>query len=618
MAGENKSPADPLQKSYTRDQLQENLQRALRDEDSHALLDAFLRLSRDSEYLEAVPATLLAEIIRNLRPRYFVEVAKLVYRGSHPTRINNLGDGTAQLKDVFFDYTEALNNLTARLRQVGKSIGIREYTALLNAAKATGNAESAIDILDSMHQAGIEPDTRCYNYFFEALAWSGAYEPINNYKLRVTPRNLALKRQAEQFVPMGGRLKCSTKSPGTLKKILLSTYEEMVKKGISANTSTYCSFLQVMGRDGDLASVKAVLMRVWDVDVDAIMNDQEGSLIFESKMEPDSPLYPSQHLLSTVAHIFGTNNQMSAALRVVDFIARKYELQIGLRTWFQLAEWTFVLSNRRFGTQPSQLKRRRNDSIGQLPTDSFETLWQTMTSEPYNVKPTEEMYNFRVKSFWRNNKRESMADTMDQFRSLFRAGKLTRLPIEDDLDSEFFMSAPEEQKLKRLSVILTDQTLRRWTRLMLTRFRPHKYWREEQFCDLPTFISRWFEYIDDIGAAYNLKLGHLQGRLQFHPTQTSSTMNMEIFRSPTNEVTAKPAKSYAGERPNLGLTRYRRLLRRNEYRTQRRTFDVYEDADQEENFEARSQASNIVPPWYERDNVRDFEKSTLLTKYAED
>ncbi|KAL9121032.1 MAG: hypothetical protein Q9187_002418, partial [Circinaria calcarea] len=396
---------DTTRRSY------EDVLDTLQEEEPQLLLKAFLQASEDPDFLRSLPATTVSEILRVFDPKHFIDPFKIIHRDLHPWQISYRHDDTRQLKDVFVDFTRAIEVLLTRWRQTGRSFGLAEYKILLNIVRATGDGETADILYRAMRMDGIQLDTTCWNYFFEARCWSHAYDPIARHKLRVIPYHmvsrLPVKRGRE---PRPGFGNYYTGDTG-LKTEMIKKFDIMVKRGTTADATTFSMLIVAMGREGDMAGVRSILRKVWDIDVDAILELDDDSFITNNQPSRQSPSYPTQHLLFTLAHVFGSNNELPAALRIIDYISRKYSVEIDNETWAQLFEWTFVLSTPRY-------KGRKSDGaqLGQLPLASVENLWNTMTSEPYNVKPTMPMYNRRIRNLWKRQMLDPMLEAM-------RAGK---------------------------------------------------------------------------------------------------------------------------------------------------------------------------------------------------
>ena len=380
---------------------------ALQQEDPQALLLMLPRASQDPDYLRSLPPSTFSEIIRMLDPKRLLEPYKRAYRRVSYYRIRNAKNGVPQLEELLLNYTRLIEDLLYSWRDSGRSLGMIDYKAILNVARTVGNGEMAEHVFKIIRQEGLEMDTECYNYYFEAKCWSNAYHPVERNKLRVTPSHYSarLPRKPGQQAPVGFRGH-KTGDKG-LEFEIINGFSEMVKQGIVPDVDSFRHIMTAMGRLGDIRNVKSVLHKVWNVDVDTIYDPTDGSPVPSQPLSRTSPLYPTKDLLFTIAHIFGSNNDIPLALRIVDIFSRRYEIEISNEVWEQLFEWTYVLSTRRYGREktPGNLQ-------GQLPLKSVENLWTTMVSEPYNTTPTMPMWNYRIKSFFRRGNLEDMIQSM--------------------------------------------------------------------------------------------------------------------------------------------------------------------------------------------------------------
>lgn len=163
---------------------------------------------------------------------------------------------------------------------------------------------------------------------------------------------------------------------------MLLHFKELVAQGLAGDEVTFTNLMTAMGRENDIAGAKSILKSVYNVDVDLLLAIDEEELETPTFYEEDSPLRPSSRLLFTVAHVFGSNNEIAIAFKLVDFISRNYNLEIPFDVWVQLYEWAFVLQLKRMGVQ-----RRQGLDIGKIPPEVLDNLWDVMTDEPHNVEP---------------------------------------------------------------------------------------------------------------------------------------------------------------------------------------------------------------------------------------
>ena len=155
----------------------------------------------------------------------------------------------------------------------------------------------------------------------------------------------------------------------------------------------FTNLMIAMGREGDIEGVNSILKSVYKIDVDLLAELDEEEVETPTFYEKDSPLRPTQRLLFTVAHVFGTNNRAGQAYQLVDYISRHYDLPVSGRVWQQVYEWTFILQLRRTNRQHQQ-----GQDVGKIPRAMLERLWQIMTDEPYNIKPDVPLLSLQIKS----------------------------------------------------------------------------------------------------------------------------------------------------------------------------------------------------------------------------
>lgn len=493
---------------------------ALDREDSEKLLHAFKRACKDETYVGSLPATTFRDILRLLDPQVFVDPYKNVLRDLHPNHVEQLG--AAHFQKVFLQFVDAVSDLTRMRRAAGFELGTWEYKYILNCVRSGGDADAARAVWKDMLEHGVELDTPCYNLYFEALCWSNAYGPAESRKLRVIPYHMSLR------LPVKWNQQRKPGFTGYLignigiKQEMVKLFGNMVKTGIVADEKTFCLLMTAMAREGDVAGPKSILKKVWDVDVDTLLSQDDNAMASAESLPTTSPVYPSKQLLFTIAHIFGSNNDIPTALRVVDHISRKFSLVIPREVWAQLLEWTFVLATRRYGDRKTD-----GAQIGQLPRQSVESLWNTMVSEPYNVTPTMPMYNRLIRSFWSR-------DMVGQMLSGMRVGKRAWLQKRAQLDrqvellreaevnpfaaAELRTSIENMRKDVRLMLLYEARDfamVRGWVRLLLGGYG--FVWEGHRLAwglrGLPLAIEEWKRFKPREGFAYSINAG----RLHFNP-----------------------------------------------------------------------------------------------------
>ena len=355
-----------------------------------------------------------------------------------------------------------------------------------------------------LHNDGLIPDTACYNYYMAASVWNGIHVAADRHKTRVIPFTLLARRA----VRLGRGFSGYAVGDGGLKAKVLKIFSEMLKVGATADEESFCNVITAAAREGDMITVKSVLRKVWDIDVDGLYNAEKNS-IESTPVDKSSPFRPTSKLLFTIAHAFGINNNIPAALRVTDFIARRHDIPISLEVWSQLFEWTFVLATPRTGL----LARKHGTNTGQLPKQSVLSLWDTMTGAPYFVKPTMGMYNHLIKNLQHRDSPQTLYGKMKEGWEIYsehrrRAHKafqhLKREAEKQENDPDTMPSIPLET-LRREWEYLDLVRLRdvfwicRWLRLLLSTTRASV--RTNQYedvgwslCQIPTILWEWRAY----------------------------------------------------------------------------------------------------------------------------
>lgn len=354
------------------------------DQVMEALLDP-----RYEQLVQSLPQSVFVEVFRLLSPAYFVEPYRDIHRPLHPTAVAI--KKYRSLSSILGTYAHNLIAIVHIRQSAGHIMGLAEYTHLLDCARSIGDAELADNIWSNMHEDEVIPDVHCYNYYMAAKVWDRAYAGHERYHLRVTPfayrkRRMDAPNPGFQGYGTAGR---------SVRKEVLGIFNEMVANGNQADEASLVNVLLAASRVGYVQGIKSVLKTAWNVDVDELLAQNDESLVPPvTEYDRSSPLHPSGALLFAVAHAFGTNNDIAAALRTVNFIASSYDIPIPEKVWLELLERSFVLSRPRFGPDA------KRDRKGKVNYDFLGVLVQTMASEPFNVRYTIEMHHVLAKCAW--------------------------------------------------------------------------------------------------------------------------------------------------------------------------------------------------------------------------
>ena len=380
--------AEPVDRQQHDEDLRATFYGILRNAQPEQTMNVLLD-PRFAEYVASMPQSTFVEALHLLSPVYFADPYREIHRPLHPTTVR--AKGYRSLESIFDDFAEKLATIVQLRQSAGHVLGLAEYAHLLDCARAIGDAAMADMVWENMHEDGVSPDVQCYNHYMGAKVWDGAHTGREKYHLRVTPfayrkRRFVQPNQGWQGYGTAGR---------SVRKEVLRILNEMSEAGYHGDETTFVNILLACGRVGHVKGIKKVLMAAWNIDIDTLLSESDDSNIPPVRAyDPSSPLHPTERLLLALAHVLGTNNDISAALRAIDFVANAYNLPISGNVWRELFERTFVLSRPRFG---SDAKR---NSKGKVSYDFLTFMYKTMTAAPYHVRPTIEMYHILAKTAW--------------------------------------------------------------------------------------------------------------------------------------------------------------------------------------------------------------------------
>ncbi|KAI9740250.1 MAG: hypothetical protein M1834_004828 [Cirrosporium novae-zelandiae] len=375
------------------------LLRALKRPNPDALLKNVTKLP--TVEWQTMPYAVFLEVLRTLHPKYFINPYREIDQTVSPGMIPKVySKGHIELGKRFKHYLALIKHVVAAYRTAPDrrgnhksnrlASGIISYNLTLGAIRTTGDGEGAIAFHNLMRKAGTKLDTKSYNFLLEALGMTGVYTTAQRHKVRAIPYNKEAKSKE-----LGVRNQS------------LKYFGQMIADGIAPDARTYELVMLCLARTGDITAVKDILKRVWNIDVDAVIENDESSLNPVKKYPNGDPLNPTRKLPWIIAEIFGSNNDIPTALRLIDYICRQFELPIQRKAFARLLEWTFVLSRYR-----SPKRREDGAAAGQLPGGAVESLWNAMVSEPYNLKPNNPMYNMLIKSLSDRDMAQKMVEKM--------------------------------------------------------------------------------------------------------------------------------------------------------------------------------------------------------------
>ncbi|TVY82224.1 hypothetical protein LSUE1_G003159 [Lachnellula suecica] len=498
--------APPILFTAVGDYLDTLLLKALRKDDPHIVLATLGKLishdgfTQTNKLIQNMPAAIFSELLHCLDPKHFVGRYHELHRGIS-TKMGQVlrlppvdPHGYYKFCDLFLDQ---VNGIFAE-RHRSRPLTLADFKYLLKCARATGNGLVAKAVWDNLvsgkGKSSVVPDLECYNHYLSVLCWADAKNPILRYRLRIVAWNFAPRSWNVPPRPVSGH----RVGRGGIKAKVSSIFREMVRKNITGNEETFCHLIIAFAREGDLQSVASILQRVWGINVDLLMDSDKAEL--PPKAYPkDSPLHPSEQLLYSIAHTYGINNQIPVALRLVDYISRQYTIPIPRNVWRELLQWAYVLSLKRSPKYFEDGTVDEGQIVGQLPPQAISNLWDTMTSEPYKVKPTIDMYDRLIQNLlvrqcygqaqiYMNEARELYKSDVDELSERLRLINMTY----PHADNPVLDQQKRDLDFLQLKSRRDRQLLRRWVRQLLVRGQVSlKRAFEWQFRGIPNIIRQW-------------------------------------------------------------------------------------------------------------------------------
>ncbi|KAL4940890.1 mitochondrial ATPase expression-domain-containing protein [Aspergillus oleicola] len=464
------------------------------------VMTAFL----DYDYRDLVatmPHSVFVEALHLLSPSYFTEPYKKILRPLHPSNVTHAQFKTEQ--SIFDDFARNLSAVIATRRSAGHTLGLAEYTHLLDCAHAIGDAMMGDYIWHSMRRDGVEPDVQCYNHYMGAKVWDGAHTGLEKYRLRVTPFYYRKRKFGDNGWKGYGTARQSVRF------VVREIFSEMTDAGHEGDEASIVNLLMASARVGDYDAIGRILKSIWNIDVDLLKAGLPDNV---TEYDRTSPFYPSGHLLTALAHAYGTNNDIQAAVLTIGRISDFYDIEVPDSVWDELFEWAFVLSRHRSGPG-AEVKRLGQDFAG---VPFLHGLFDQMTSEPINVKPTVEMHMRLAMTAWRgcsldgflthiraayrimDETRRKRIAAREMVESYLRYPRINGIDIDPQiLRSRGFADAVHNYDIIRTLVMQQTKLIERLAKLLV--FKISRPWIRDSLewqCRLrPQLLEEWRDFL---------------------------------------------------------------------------------------------------------------------------
>lgn len=499
---------------------------ALRRGDPSGIIRAMMTLiSNDPNDIRTLPESTFTEVLRSLQPspeedRY----AKLLQEFSPAYEVILGVRPPTSAREEYKSATrrvQYIRSIVGVYLQYGRTLTLSHYRSLLSCARNEPSMRTADQFWHVMANAGMAPDLECYNTYLEAICHGDVFDAQSRYNLRVIRRTLEWRMKAKI---RNGYHRHSVGVEG-IKNRVLHLFNQMTERGISGNEHTIALVITALGREGYLYRVQTMLERVWGINVRLIMTAEQGDIPRPKSYHRDSPLHPSERLLLTLAHTYGTNNAIPTALRLVDYVSRHYGVPISTEVWSELFERTYVLSIRRYSKRLTD-----GTEVGQLPTNAVGNLWNTFTSKPYNIIPTIAMYDKLIANLIMCGRigdarqrmeegKELHIDSVNEFRTkvrhlenLNRALSTSGRRIDPGSQRMKIAHAQRDMEYSQLRMLRNREYLKRWCRKYI-RSGSYSLRHTPEFASvtLPRFHATWHLFLPE-KSLYVMRTGDVELR----------------------------------------------------------------------------------------------------------
>ncbi|KAK5122029.1 hypothetical protein LTR85_004275 [Meristemomyces frigidus] len=429
--------------------------------------------ANDLDFIRSMDEATFSQVLKVMEPANSIDKLASAHLEISNAMLKQLG--IASMQEIAWEYSNVMSEIIAIRRSAGIRLTLDDYAVLLRGARDLGNRRTAGELWKKLQHDGHVPDVDCFNYYMAVVVFDRVHNANGRHKLRIIPFHM-LARKAQN---RGDAFRGHSVGAKGVKAMVVRAFGEMLKKGAIANEESFRVVMMAAAREGELSTVKSVLRKVWNIDVDALVAGQDEAEIRPKDIPKSSHLYPTSKLLFTFAHAFAINNDIPTALRLVDFVARHYNLTISQEVWSQLFEWTFVLASTRSGAK----SREDGTKTGQLPLQSVMNLWETMTAAPYLIKPTMGMYNRLVKNLFYRDMTPAIVEKMNEGRKIYYSSSNKARKLWTRLYADIMLAERDPTLVESLEHLRSEWEyadlirkrnlfwLKRWLRLLLGSMR---------------------------------------------------------------------------------------------------------------------------------------------------
>lgn len=380
------------------------------------------------QQMQTLPVNVLSAVIRALDP---IENPKLDI--AHGLRIS-LGEiqftSACALVDEFgmrrhhVFVLDAMRLLLEARRKAKRELVIADYETFMRCAGAAGDIQAAMFFFGAIREHGLaaKRTTTTWNEFLKArYQMHPTYYQYDRQRVLLEPRH-GYRTSFRTPLANVWRVETLRHAMNALQKLPFnrqrnrpsaSNYLWMRQKmgfqsyfahwrrtrgyGVLLNEELLCNTLIGLSRSGSLSLIRSMVLKK-GLGIGLLQDKETG--IFDiagyRRRRPGSPKAPTVRFLNAIVEAFGCMSRIRLCLDLVIHVSKVYNIPIPPETWNNLFNWAYVCS-----TKSNQAQRKYLESFpicAVVDADLVTRVWDTMTSEPYNIEPTFESYIARIKT----------------------------------------------------------------------------------------------------------------------------------------------------------------------------------------------------------------------------
>ena len=258
--------------------------------------------AKDHGFVGSMSNATFNEVLRLLEPGRHVDKLMTAHTELSEAMLRQLA--IPSLQDVAYEYAQLMSDLVLMRRSAGQRLTYADYIVLLRSARDLGNPRLARSLWRQMALEEIQPDREAWNLYIATVIATRAHVAAGRHKHRITPYH----RLARSAPRRGQAFAGYSVGPDGLKTRVMSHFREMLDQGVAADEETFRLVMTAAAREGDIDTVKSILKRVWDINVEALVAGEPESSILPKQIPPDSSLKPTSKLLFTIASAVRSSN----------------------------------------------------------------------------------------------------------------------------------------------------------------------------------------------------------------------------------------------------------------------------------------------------------------------